>query len=173
MFLFALLYPVAALAAMLTGLDATGTGLPLTDEAAVDMAYDSIVNGKGWAGAGTIVAALVFFLKKYDVRIPKIGPALDRFLDQPVVSFALPLVVSLVGAFGTAIAHSQSTGTPFGDAALPALWGALKVTGAATFQFLLVKNAAEQKAKAHEAGVAAATVASASKAAAIDELKKP
>lgn len=173
MVLFAFMLVVGAVA-MLTGAEVTpAASLPLTDEGAAEMAWDSIVNGKGWAGAGTLVAAFVYFLKKYDVKIPKIGAALDKFLDQPIVSFALPLVVSLVGGFGTAVAHAQTTGTSFGDAALPALWGALKVTGAATFQFLLVKNAAEQKAKAADAGEAAAAAAGASKASAIDELKKP
>lgn len=150
-----------------------GTAIPLTDETAMGALYDSIVNGRGWAGAGTAVAAFVFLLKKYDVRIPKVGAAIDRFLDQPMVSFALPLVVSLVGAFGTSIAHAQSTGMSLKDAVLPALFGALKVTGAATFQFLLVKNAAEQKAQAAEAGASAAAAASESKSAAIEELKKP
>lgn len=144
-----------------------------TDQQAAELAWDSVVNGKGWAGAGTVVAVLVYFLKKYDVRIPKIGPAIDKFLDQPIVSFALPLVVAFTGAAGTAIAHSTSTGTSLKDAALPAIWGALKVTGSATMQFLLAKNLVEQKEKAAEAGQAAAAAAGATKASAIDELKKP
>lgn len=177
MFALVFLSAAAAFLFMVTGsADAAGVMLAhdfSSDSDAASQVYDSIVNGKGWAGAGTIVAAFVYFLKKYDVKIPKVGAAIDRFLDQPIVSFALPLVVALVGGFGTAIAAAQAHGVPVKDALLPALFGALKVTGSAAFQFLLVKNAAEQKAHAAEAGQAAATAASASKASAIEELKKP
>lgn len=146
---------------------------PGSDQDAASWIWDSIVNGKGWAAAGTVVAALVYFLRKYDTKIPKVGPQIDAFLNQPLVAFALPLVVSFFGAAGTGLAASEKTGLSLKASLLPALFGALKVTGSAAFQFLLAKNASEQLAGAQASGDAAAVVAGATKAAAIEELKKP
>ena len=110
--------------------------------------YHAVVSGNWWLAMGPAVTALVFFLKKYDVKIPKVGPAIDSFLDKPVVSFALPFLVSAVGGFGTAMA----TGLPL----VSALGAAGKVAMAAVVTYIGLKKAAESMKPAVDAGAAAA-----------------
>ena len=98
--------------------------------------------------AGPAATLVVFLLRKYDTKIPKVGPAIDGFLNQPMVAFMLPAVLSAaMGLFGALAQH-----LPLG----PALLTALKVAGTSVFTFMLAKNAAEQVKGAQAAGVAAA-----------------
>lgn len=110
--------------------------------------FDAVHNGNGWLAAGPALTLVVFLIRKYDTKIPKVGTAIDGFLNQPLVAFLLPAVLSaLTGLFGSLAAH-----TPLG----PALLTALKVAGTAAFTFLLAKNASEQVKGAQAAGTAAA-----------------
>jgi hypothetical protein len=110
--------------------------------------FDAVHNGNGWLAAGPTLTLVVFLIRKYDTKIPKVGPALDAFLNEPLVAFMLPAVLSAaVGLFGALGQH-----LPVG----PALLTALKVAGTAAFTFLLAKNTAEQINGAQAAGTAAA-----------------
>jgi hypothetical protein len=110
--------------------------------------FDGVHNGNGWLAAGPALALVVWALRKYDTKIPVIGPKVDAFLNQPLVAFLLPAVLSAaMGLFGALAQH-----LPIGAALLTAL----KVAGAAAFTFLAAKNAAEQVKGAQVAGAAAA-----------------
>jgi hypothetical protein len=116
--------------------------------ALVKLIVDAVQNGNGWLAAGPALTLAVFLLRKYDTKIPKVGPAIDKFLNQPLVAFALPVVLSaLTGLFG-----ALATGQPIA----PALLAAVKVAGTAVMTFLLAKNTAEQvkgaKAEGAKAG---------------------
>lgn len=151
---------VAALAAL-----AAPLVLPADDAAALDTArlvFEQVTKGQWWPALGPIVVLAVFALKKWDYLIPKVGPAIDKFMDQPVVSFLLPFGLSAVGGFGTAIAAGQrpveAVGTMF------------KVAMEAIVLYVGAKKVQEQAA----AGLMAANaVAAGGKPAAIEELKKP
>jgi hypothetical protein len=107
-----------------------------------------VQDGNGWLAAGPALTLVVWALRKYDLAIPVIGPKLDAFLNQPLVAFLLPAVLSaLTGLFGALAQH-----LPIGAALLTAL----KVAGTSAFTFLLAKNAAEQVKGAQAAGAAAA-----------------
>lgn len=111
--------------------------------------FDGVHNGNGWMVAGPALTLVVWALRKYDTLIPIIGPKVDAFLNQPLVAFLLPAVLSaLTGLFG-----SLAQGLPL----LPSMLTALKVAGAAAFTFLAAKNAAEQVKGAQAAGSAAAS----------------
>lgn len=116
--------------------------------AMLKLILDAVENGNWWLAAGPALTLAVFFLRKYDTKIPKIGPAIDRFLNQPLVAFALPVVLSALTGLFSALA----TGTPV----VPALLAALKVAGTAVMTFLLAKNAAEQVKGAKADGAKAA-----------------
>lgn len=109
---------------------------------------DAVQNGNGWLAAGPALTLVVFLLRKYDTKIPKIGPAIDKFLNQPLVAFLLPVGLSAITGLFSALA----TGSPI----VPALLTALKVAGAAVLTFLMAKNAAEQVKGAKAEGVTAA-----------------
>jgi hypothetical protein len=110
--------------------------------------FDGVHNGNGWLAAAPALTLVVWALRKYDMKIPVIGPKVDAFLNQPLVAFLLPAVLSaLTGLFGALAQH-----LPLGAALLTAL----KVAGGAAFTFLLAKNAAEQVKGAQAAGAAAA-----------------
>jgi len=98
--------------------------------------FDAVHNGNGWLAAGPALSLVVWALMKYDKSIPKVGPAIDGFLNQPLVAFMLPAVLSAAtGLFG-ALAQHQAIG--------PAMLTSLKVAALAAFTFLGLKNAAEQ-----------------------------
>lgn len=142
---------------------AFGGDATLTDDQAVGVAQQAwqlIVNKNYALALGPVVALLVFGLKKYDVKIPKYGPAIDKFLDQPFVSFLLPTVVAAAGGAGTALA----AGKPMMDV----LGAVFEASMSAVFTYVGLKKAGEQRA----AGAAAAAEVT-DKAAAIEELKKP
>lgn len=143
--------------------DAPSPALPATDAEALGLVgsvSDNIIKGDFWPVLGPLVVLAVWLFKKFDQDIPKVGPAISKFMDQPVVSFSLPFVFSAAGGLGTAMA-----------AGLPAkqtLAIVMKVAMEATVLYVGGKKAAEQK----NAGQAeAATVTD--KASAVEELKKP
>lgn len=112
--------------------------------------YEAIVKGNWWLAMGPAVTLLVFLLRRYDTKIPKVGPAIDAFLNQPMVAFSLPIVLSAIGGWGSAAASGQPVGL--------ALLSALKVAGTSVITFLLAKNAAEQvKSAGDKAAAAVAT----------------
>jgi hypothetical protein len=99
---------------------------------------DNVQNGNGWLAAGPALSLVVLLLRKYDREIPTVGPAIDRFLNQPLVAFLLPTVLSAATGLFSALAVHAPVG--------PAIFAALKVAGAAAFTFLLAKNGVEQMA---------------------------
>lgn len=109
-----------------------------------------VQNGNGWLVAGPALTLVVFMVRKYDLMIPKVGPAIDAFLNRPFVAFLLPIAVSsLMGLFS-----ALATGSPIG----PALLAALKVAAAAIATYVGAKKAGEQVpvAPAQAAGAEAA-----------------
>lgn len=122
---------------------------------------DGVQSGNWWLAAGPALTLVVWVLRKYDLLIPKVGPAIDGFLNQPLVAFALPVVLSAL----TGLFSALGTGQPIG----PALLAAVKVAGAAMMTFLLAKNVSEQADRAGAKAAAAVT----SGPAAVDVINKP
>lgn len=116
---------------------------------------------KNWAAAfGPLITLLVWALRKWDEKIPKVGPAIDRFLNLPFVAFLLPTAVSAIGGFGTALLAGQPI-----QAALAAVWAA---ASSAIATYIGLKKIDESL----KAGAAEAKKVE-TKADAISELKKP
>lgn len=115
---------------------------------------------KNYAAAfGPVLTLLVWALRKYDLKIPKYGPQIDAFLNQPLVAFLLPTLISALGGFVTALAAHQPL-----SAALSAVFQA---SGSAIVTYIGLKKVGEQI----DAGKAAAD-AVVTKQQAIAELKK-
>jgi hypothetical protein len=111
---------------------------------------NGVQNGNWWLAAGPALTMTVWGLRKWDLLIPKAGPVIDRFLNQPFVAFLLPIALSgLTGLFS-----ALATGMPIG----PALLAALKVAGTAITAYVGLKKAGEQlsPAPAQAAGAEAA-----------------
>lgn len=120
----------------------------------------AVENGEWWLAAGPALTLAVMALRRWDQDIPRIGPSLSKFMDQPAVSFVLPSVLSgLTGLFG-----ALATGTPIGAALL----AALKVSMAAIVTYVGAKKVAEQ---AKGAGAAEAAKVDSGQAA-VDVLNK-
>lgn len=159
--LFFLLSVFSVAFAFSTGAGADGN---VTDQQAIDVfgaMWDAIKNGQYWLLIGPVVVLLVWLVKKFDQDIPKVGPAVSKFMDQPVVSFALPFLFSAAGGLGNAIAVGQSPKEAVGTI--------FKIAMEATVIYVGGKKIAEQKRLAGETAAAAVT----DKASAIEELKKP
>lgn len=141
----------------------TTPGIPTSDEQAfglVDSLWKVLVD-KNWAmAAGPALALIVFALRKWDTKIPKYGAQIDAFLNKPFVAFLLPTIVSAAGGLGTALAA--------GKPPLDALKAVFEASMSAVFSYVGLKKLAEQQTVGKEAAAAVD-----SKAAAIDELKKP
>ncbi len=122
----------------------------------------NVIRGEWWPALGPALVCVVWAVKKWDQDIPKVGPAISKFMDNPVVSYLTPFVLSMGAGLGT----SLGAGIPIKEA-LPAVF---KIAMEAVVLYVGGKKLIEQKA----AGAAAvAVVADGGKAAAIEELKKP
>ncbi len=135
----------------------------VTDQQAIGLIgkiWENVAKGQYWPLIGPIVVLLVWLVKKFDQDIPKIGPALSKFMDQPVVSFALPFVFAAAGGLGNAIAVGQSPKEAVGTI--------FKIAMEAIVIYVGGKKIAEQKEAAGAAEAAKVT----DKASAIEELKK-
>jgi hypothetical protein len=62
--------------------------------ALVKLIIDAVQNGNGWLAAGPALTLVVFLVRKYDKLIPVVGLKLDAFLNQPLVAFLLPVILS-------------------------------------------------------------------------------
>ena len=147
---------------LITSIASTLSQLPATDAeaSALAKALWGFAVEKNYAAAfAPLIVLLVWALKKWDVKIPKVGPAIDAFLDKPLVSFLLPVLASAIGGFGTAL----FSGKPFTEA----LMAVVAAASSAIATFIGIKKVAE----AVEAGKAAADTV-VSKADAVAELKK-
>ncbi len=137
--------------------------IPTTDsgvEAVASQLWNLIVAKNYAAAFGPGLTLLVWALKKYDLKIPKVGPAIDTFLNRPFVSFLLPTVLSAVAGAASAIYLKQ----PLSDA-LGSIWA---MSSSAIATYIGLKKLTE----ANTAGdVAAAKVTDLKSA--IAELKKP
>lgn len=112
-----------------------------------------------WMGASVAVVLLVHLARAYGRRLPLVG----RWLDHPVVAFALPLLASLAGGLLNALIIP-------GAALGAAMLGALKVAALATWGYVGMKKVQEAKA----AGKAAAeSVQDADDAARVLRIKGP
>lgn len=137
--------------------------LPTTDDQALGLAttlWQFMVEKKYAAMAGPGLTLAVWALKKWDTKIPKVGPVIDKFLDKPMVSFALPTVIAAVGGFVTSLA----TGHSFTDA-LGAVYAA---SSSAITTYIGLRKLEEQLS----AGKAAAAEVQ-TKTDAVNELNKP
>jgi hypothetical protein len=137
--------------------------LPTDDGQAGELAkqiWNLFVTKQYALALGPVVALVVFGLKKYDVKIPKYGAAIDKFLDQPFVSFLLPTIVAAAGGAGTALAAHKPV--------VEVLAAVFQASMSAVFSYVGLKKLGEQR----EAGAAAAAEVT-DKAKAIEELKKP
>lgn len=122
----------------------------------------AIVTGDYWACVGPALLIVVWAVKKWDQDIPRIGPAVSKFMDNPLVSYATPFVLSM----GAGLSTSLAAGIPFKEA-LPATF---KIAMEAITLYVGGKKFAEQRAAGQ---AAAAAVVDGGKAAAVEELKKP
>lgn len=81
--------------------------IPSTDIELIGGARDLITNvrdGKWWMALGLFITLAVGALRKWDIHIPKYGPAIDAFFNKPLVAFSLPFVLSGIGGVTTALA---------------------------------------------------------------------
>ncbi len=143
--------------------------LPGTDADAAKLAetvWNFIVTKQYGAAVGPALMLSVWGLKKWDlaifnfIKLPKAGEAVDKFLDRPFVSWLLPTAISAVAAFVTALLSGHSFAAAFG-----AVWAASSTAIAA---YVGIKKFDEQFLAGEKAAAAVD-----SKAAAVDELKRP
>lgn len=131
--------PVTALAQDVgPPLDAGAAAVPVDEGAklASDM-FAAVAAGNGWLAAGLGVALAVWVLRN---KLRRFMPAgVMAVLDQPLVAFALPIVVSFFGGLGTAALAGPLTWPIVGATAL----GAVKTAAGAAFTFLLGSNVRE------------------------------
>lgn len=99
--------------------------------------FAAVAAGNGWLAAGLGVALAVWVLRNKLRRFLPVG--LMNVLDQPLVAFALPIVVSFFGGLGTAALAGPLTWPIVGATAL----GAVKTAAGAAFTFLLGSNVRE------------------------------
>jgi hypothetical protein len=121
---------------------------------------ENVEHGNWWLAAGPALTLVVLGLRAWDTHIPKVGPAIDAFFNQPIVAFLLPVVLSAL----TGLFSALGTGMPVG----PALLAALKVAGTAITVYVGGKKLLEQ---AQGAGAAAAAGVT-SGPAAVDAINK-
>jgi hypothetical protein len=141
---------------------AQAAGVPLTDNQAGDTAqqfWNLVVNKNYALALGPGITLLVWALRKWDKNIPKVGPAIDAFLNQPFVAFLLPTVIAAAGGAGTALAAHKP--------AVDVLGAIFQAAMSAVFAYVGAKKLGEQ-VHAGDAGAAAVD----SKQAAIDAMKK-
>lgn len=103
---------------------------------------DAVQSKNWWLLAGTALMGVIFAIRTFG---PKLVPALGAFLLHPVVSVALPLVLSVLTGLIEALVAKRPIDLSF-------ILGALKPGFAAIGQFVMVKKVLEVKA----AGAAAA-----------------
>lgn len=131
-----------ALSSLAFAFDLPGApAVPADSQGANDLAQQiwQLVVTKQYALAlGPVVALIVFGLRKYDLQIPKYGPAIDKLLNQPLVAFLLPTVVSAAGGMGTALAAHK----PVADV----LAAVFQASMSAVFAYVGLKKIGEQKA---------------------------
>lgn len=121
--------------------------------------YEAVVSGQWWMAASIAVVLLVWAIRTWGARLfPKLAGA----LANPIVSFALPVLVSAAGAVTT----SLIAGMPI----QVALLAALKVAAGAVFAYVFARKLSEAKA-AGEA--ASAEIKTSSDAAALLRGPKP
>lgn len=139
----------------------TAPGVPSDDQAGevAQQVWNLIVNKNYALAIGPGLALVVWALRKYDTKIPKVGPAIDKFLNQPFVAFLTPTVISAAAGAGTAIAAHK----PY----LDVLGAVFQASMSAVFAYVGLKKLGEQK----DAGAAEAAKVT-DKASAIEELKK-
>lgn len=81
--------------------------IPSTDAELIGGARDLIANvrdGKIWIAFGLGLTLLIGALRRWDIHIPKYGPAIDAFFNKPLVAFSLPFLLSGIGGVTTALA---------------------------------------------------------------------
>lgn len=136
---------------------------PVDDQTAVGVAqqiWQLVVNKQYALALGPVVALIVFALRKWDKNIPKIGPQVDAFLNQPIVAFLLPTVVAAAGGLGTALAA--------GKPPIDAVGSVFEAAMGAVFTYVGIKKVAEQKAAGDDASAAITD-----KQKAVEEITKP
>ena len=129
-----LFWPLAAVAFTLPG-DAAAAADP---SAWVSQWWQFISSGHYAAALGPGIMLAVWVLRKYDLKIPKVGPQIDAFFNQPLVAFALPTVLAAFGGFGTAVAAGQ----PLKAAIEPTIKAAMT----AIVMFVMLKQGGQQLA---------------------------
>lgn len=137
--------------------------IPQTDSGAMDIVATlwNFIVAKNYAALfGPGLTLLVWALRKWDLKIPKIGPAIDAFLNQPFVAFLVPTVISAVAGFASALYLHQPL-----SAALGSIWA---MSSSAIATYIGLKKLTE----ANTAGGVAAEKVTDLKSA-ITELKKP
>jgi hypothetical protein len=137
--------------------------IPTTDAGAVDIVSQlwNLIVSKNYAAAfGPALTLIVWALKKWDTKIPKIGPAIDVFLNRPFVSFLLPTAISAIAGIGSALYMHQPLSAALGSV--------LSMSSSAIMTYIGLKKLTE----ATTAGDAAAAKVTDLKSA-IEEIKKP
>ena len=132
--------PVTALAQDVGPPIDAGVAAPVPADEGAKLAADlfaAVAAGNGWLAAGLGVSLLVWVLRNKLRRFLPVG--LMNVLDQPLVAFSLPIVVSFFGGLGTAAMAGPLTWPIVGAVAL----GAIKTGAGAAFTFLLGANVRE------------------------------
>ena len=132
--------PVTALAQDVGPPIDAGVAAPVPADEGAKLAsemFAAVAAGNGWLAAGLGVALAVWVLRNKLRRFLPVG--LMNVLDQPLVAFSLPIVVSFFGGLGTAAMAGPLTWPIVGAVAL----GAIKTGAGAAFTFLLGSNVRE------------------------------
>ena len=89
-------------------------GLPTTDQDAFDLGkklWELFVTKQYGAAFGPGLTILIWLLRKYDLKIPKIGPSIDRFFNKPFIAFLTPIALSSAAGLANALyMHAATSG---------------------------------------------------------------
>lgn len=141
--------------------------LALTDDPAklAQILIDGVAAGNWWLIVAPALTLLIWAVRTYG---PKLFPKAEGFLTHPVVSFALPVVIAILGGLITA----AIAGPMSGAIVLGIVLAGLKVAAGSITTYVGAKKVAEaREAKAEAKAQAETKVDSVPKA--VDELNKP
>lgn len=116
-----------------------------------NIVYQGIVSGNWWLAAGAALTILVWALRKYGSKFfPKLAP----YLKNPLVAFAMPVVLSCLGAVVDSLLAGKPINVALQAAIKPAMAAVWFYVGKSKYDE--VREAAKQQAAAAVPNTAAA-----------------